>query len=210
MRWARLQWPALVAALTPVHTFDIGYLPSRVHIASFSRHTHLFLGPEKAFSKISPPTGQESRDKRLGRGALSFLEDGLDAARKYGAAGLVSLVVETVIFWLVFILPASAFIFHQSSGAWVPELDDADAIAAFWSGAGGVWLFCKIPPIEAARWAWVFAMTPWVQKNVPGLAAMSCPDAEGEGVDLQPVPNSMPPALDLVHDTGVGKRQRES
>ena len=33
---------------------------------------------------------------------------------------------------------------------------------------GSCYVFCKIPPIEAARWAWVFAWTPWIAENVLG------------------------------------------
>ena len=31
---------------------------------------------------------------------------------------------------------------------------------------GSCYVFCKIPPIEAARWAWVFAMTPWIAEQL--------------------------------------------
>ena len=33
---------------------------------------------------------------------------------------------------------------------------------------GSCYVFCKIPTIEAARWAWVFAWTPWIAENVLG------------------------------------------
>ena len=33
---------------------------------------------------------------------------------------------------------------------------------------GSCYVFCKIPPIEAARWAWVFAWTPWIAENALG------------------------------------------
>ena len=68
----------------------------------------------------------------------SFFATVSSMARRYGAAGALSLVIETVIFWLVFILPATAFMFHQSSGMWIPH--GATAVSSFWSAAGGVWL----------------------------------------------------------------------
>ena len=33
---------------------------------------------------------------------------------------------------------------------------------------GSGYVFCKIPPIEAARWAWVVAWTPWMAEHVLG------------------------------------------
>ena len=84
-----------------------------------------------------------------------------------GKAGAIALVAETVLFWLCLLIPASLFTHHQQSGSWNPQLDP-ESWARFTSILSGCYVFCKIPPIEAARWAWVFAWTPWIAENILG------------------------------------------
>lgn len=100
---------------------------------------------------------------------------GADAARglltkfkSQGKAGLLSLVAETVVFWIAILIPASLFIFHQQTGTWAPDTSDPESWTAFTTILGSCYVFCKIPPIEAARWAWVIAWTPWMAENVLG------------------------------------------
>ena len=64
---------------------------------------------------------------------------------------------------------AACFLYHRSHGAWAPDVADAKSCGDFTSIVVQAYIFCKIPPIEAARWAWVFAMTPWIadQLNQP-------------------------------------------
>jgi hypothetical protein len=83
-----------------------------------------------------------------------------------GRAAFASLVAETVLFWIVFLIPAAVFLYHQNTGIWMPDRSDPEAWASFMSILGGCYVFCKIPPIEAARWAWVFAWTPWFQEKL--------------------------------------------
>lgn len=70
----------------------------------------------------------------------------------YGSAGIVSLIAETVMFWLFFLLPAAVALYHHQTGHFVPALADRDAVAEFGSTLGACYLFCKLCiPIEAAR-----------------------------------------------------------
>ena len=98
-----------------------------------------------------------------------------------GKAGALSLVAETVVFWVAILIPASLVVFHQQTGAWVPDQSDPESWAAFTAILGSVYVFCKIPPIEAARWAWVIAWTPWMAENVLGEK----PQADATGVSAQ-------------------------
>ena len=63
----------------------------------------------------------------------------------------LSLVVETVGFWLFVMGPAAAFMFHRETGDWVPG--DREAARQFAQFFASVWVFCRIPPVEGARWA---------------------------------------------------------
>ena len=74
---------------------------------------------------------------------------------------------------IIFLIPASAYLFHQQSGGWLPQPDDTESVAAFTTILGANYLFCKVPPIEAARWAWVFWATPWFAEHVTGEQAGS-------------------------------------
>lgn len=85
-----------------------------------------------------------------------------------GKAGLISLVVETVLFWILFLLPTASYLFHQQTGIWVPVRSDSTQWALFTQLFTTCYIFCKMPPIEAARWAWVLAMIPWIGENVLG------------------------------------------
>jgi hypothetical protein len=96
---------------------------------------------------------------------VNWFEGLLQKLQGNGRAAFASLVAETVVFWIVFLIPAAVFIYHQNTGIWMPDRSDPEAWASFMSIIGGCYMFCKIPPIEAARWAWVFAWTPWFQEN---------------------------------------------
>jgi hypothetical protein len=90
--------------------------------------------------------------------------------KQYGAAGFISLVVESVAYWVAIIIPASAFMYHRGYGAgeaWLPALGDPESVAEFGKLLGATYVFSKIPPIEAARWAWAIAMIPWFQERLP-------------------------------------------
>jgi len=95
-----------------------------------------------------------------------FVDGISEKVSSQGRAGLISLVVETVLFWLIFLLPAALFLFHEQTGCWMPDRTDPTMWAAFTRTLSACYVFCKMPPIEAARWAWVFAMTPWISENL--------------------------------------------
>jgi len=99
---------------------------------------------------------------------LPWLDNLREQMVSQGQAGFLSLVVETILFWLMFLLPAAAFLYHEQVGTWVPSYSDPEEWTTFTSILGTCYVFCKMPPIEAARWAWVFAMTPWIAENVVG------------------------------------------
>jgi hypothetical protein len=108
--------------------------------------------------------------ERLGRKLLhiSHLRDQvLRTIRKYGVAGIISVLVGTVSYWLLFLLPVSAYIYHGATSAWLPTLSNPKSIAAFGKILGGVFFCTHLPPIEAARWAWVLSMVPWFQERLP-------------------------------------------
>ena len=90
----------------------------------------------------------------------------VESVTRLGAAGALSLVVETVGFWLFVMGPAAAFMFHRETGDWVPG--DREAARQFAQFFASVWVFCRIPPVEGARWALVFALAPWLQDHVIG------------------------------------------
>merc|ERR1712048_1121362 len=93
-----------------------------------------------------------------------------DQVKKYGAAGFVSVVVESVLYWVFILIPAAAYMYHTNTGTvdapWLPTMSDPDSVREFGKLLGGAYLFSKIPPIEAARWAWAFAMAPWFEKHL--------------------------------------------
>lgn len=104
-----------------------------------------------------------------------WAQRGAEAARglfskvkSQGKAGVLSLVAETVVFWIAILIPASLFLYHQQTGLWAPDSGDPESWAAFTTILGSCYVFCKIPPIEAARWAWVLAWTPWMAENLLG------------------------------------------
>ena len=138
-----------------------------------------------ALGTVSKPTAEaaeptaEAAEPTAVVAALSDNQDwrqrGADAARglfakvkSQGKAGVLSLVAETVVFWIVILIPASLAVYHQQTGAWAPDQSDPESWAAFTAILGSCYVFCKIPPIEAARWAWVIAWTPWMAENVLG------------------------------------------
>jgi hypothetical protein len=89
--------------------------------------------------------------------------------KEYGAAGVVSVVVESVLYWALILFPASAYMYHNGAGAgsWLPTPSDPDAVAEFGKLLASAYIFSKIPPIEAGRWAWAIAMIPWFQDRLP-------------------------------------------
>lgn len=107
----------------------------------------------------------------LRHSVLNFTNHGASTLKQYGAAGFVSVLVESVLYWIFIIVPVSAYMYHEgpgaSGGAWLPTLSDPESVAEFGKMLGGTYLFSKIPPIEAARWAWAFAMIPWFQERMP-------------------------------------------
>lgn len=132
---------------------------------------------------------------------ISHLRDQvLRTFREYGAAGIISLLVGTIAYWLLVLLPASAYMFHGVTGAWLPTLSDPKSVAAFGKILGGVFLCTHLPPIEAARWAWVLSMVPWFQERLP-------PALKGAG-DV----NTMQPVLvdaNSMLETRSGKAPQE-
>jgi len=98
---------------------------------------------------------------------MSWMEEMKEKAITYGPAGALALALETTLFWVIFLLPATAYFFHKQSGLYVPLFSDSKSLKQFGSVFGGVYVFSKIPPIEAARWACAFAMTPWIAERIP-------------------------------------------
>ena len=89
----------------------------------------------------------------------------VDKAVAYGPAGAMAIFVETVLFWILFLLPTVVYLFHEQSNVWIPK--DEECWKQFGSILGGAYLFSKIPPIEAVRWAWAFSMVPWTSAWMP-------------------------------------------
>jgi hypothetical protein len=107
----------------------------------------------------------------LRQSVVDLTKHGVSAVKQYGVAGFVSVVVESVLYWLFILVPASAYMYHAGPGAideaWLPTLSDPESVAEFGKLIGGAYVFSKIPPIEAARWAWAAAMVPWFQERLP-------------------------------------------
>ena len=90
-----------------------------------------------------------------------------ELAAKYGIAGVASLLFETILFNVVILAPLTLFTFHKHAGTYLPDLSNSMQMASFWSTLGGCYVLCKFPPIEAARWAWAFSITPWMERRLP-------------------------------------------
>lgn len=88
----------------------------------------------------------------------------VESLTRLGAAGALSLAVETLGFWLLVMGPCASFMFHRETGDWIPG--DREAARQFAQIFATVWVFCRIPPVEGARWALVFALAPWLQDHV--------------------------------------------
>ena len=88
----------------------------------------------------------------------------VESLTRLGAAGALSLAVETLGFWLFVMGPCASFMFHRETGDWIPG--DREAARQFAQIFATVWVFCRIPPVEGARWALVFALAPWLQDHV--------------------------------------------
>jgi diketogulonate reductase-like aldo/keto reductase len=121
--------------------------------------------------------------------SITGLKDALAGkVKKYGVAGLIAFIVQDILYWAFVIIPASSYMYHtreEGDGSWVPALSEADDTGAFLKLIGGVYLFSKIPPIEAARWAWSISMIPWFQERLP--ASLVPPsDEEDSELALQP------------------------
>jgi hypothetical protein len=107
---------------------------------------------------------------RLGRPLAEFKETALSKVKEYGVAGVISFVVQDVVYWTFVIIPVSAYLFHNkddTSGQWLPSMSDPDCVGEYAKLVASVYLFSKIPPIEAARWAWAISMIPWWQAALP-------------------------------------------
>ena len=100
--------------------------------------------------------------------AQSFLAEKLaeikELVKDNGIAGIVALLIEVVAFNIFILLPATFVLFHQRLGQWMPT---PTTTSDFWGAFGAVYIFCKFPPIEAARFAFAFRIIPWVAKHLP-------------------------------------------
>jgi hypothetical protein len=140
------------------------------------------LGTAAKLTAVAAPSDAARSDEQdwLQRGAAAA-RGLLTKVKSNGKAGALSLVAETVVFWVAILIPASLVVFHQQTGAWAPDQSDPESWAAFTAILGSCYVFCKIPPIEAARWAWVIAWTPWMAENVLGEK----PQADTKDVSAQ-------------------------
>ena len=86
----------------------------------------------------------------------------VEGLKKYGFAGLLAVVIDTVVFWIFLMIPSTAFLFHRTTGVWIPGRADTAVVSKIF---GGVWLFCRLPPVEAARWAWKVWLVRWLGKR---------------------------------------------
>ena len=86
-----------------------------------------------------------------------------------GPAGAISLLVETILFWVIFLLPATSYLYHQQTpdGSWLPNFSDTEQVKSYGSVLGGAYVFSKLPPIEVFRWTWAIAMTPMIAERMP-------------------------------------------
>eukprot|EP00747_Dinoflagellata_sp_TGD_P171020 gnl/TRDRNA2_/TRDRNA2_204016_c0_seq1.p1 gnl/TRDRNA2_/TRDRNA2_204016_c0~~gnl/TRDRNA2_/TRDRNA2_204016_c0_seq1.p1 ORF type:complete len:344 (+),score=22.12 gnl/TRDRNA2_/TRDRNA2_204016_c0_seq1:84-1115(+) len=104
----------------------------------------------------------------LGRSLVYLKDQILSKIKKYGVAGFISYLVEDVLFFGLILIPASGYMYHTTTGAWLPSLSNPQSLADFGKLLGGAYLFSiACPPIEAARWALTLAMIPWIQKRLP-------------------------------------------
>ena len=97
-------------------------------------------------------------------GKKGLVEEIKETIKKYGVAGVLALAVEVVAFNILILLPASLIVFHQQSGLFIPT---PATTGKFYGALGSVYLFCKFPPIEAARLAITFKIIPWVETKMP-------------------------------------------
>lgn len=93
-----------------------------------------------------------------------LIEEFRETVKKYGVAGVLALAVEVVAFNIFILLPATLFVFHQQSGLFIPTPATS---GKFYGAFASVYLFCKFPPIEAARFAFAFKIIPWVETKMP-------------------------------------------
>jgi hypothetical protein len=119
-------------------------------------------GPAELVEPLAPAV-----EKAQGQDDEPWYENLRRKVQSQGQAGFIALLAETVVFWVACLIPAALIIWHEQSGSWNPN-SDPESWATFMATLGSCYVFCKIPPIEAARWAWVFAWTPWIAENVLG------------------------------------------
>jgi len=156
----QLAAPTFQLATPTLHTLDTANGARAVRVLPRLGNPKCILWTEEAPSSgREPPSSSRSPVAR-------FVDNISEQISSQGRAGLISLVVETVLFWLIFLLPAALFLFHEQTGCWMPDKTDPTMWADFTRILSACYVFCKMPPIEAARWAWVFAMTPWISENL--------------------------------------------
>ncbi len=171
--WEAAELTSLLAAGDGKHTevrpvtLGDGVLRSETAAVVGSGVYNCWLGPQEDIEEFAMEGEAEGEGGKDG-GAKGVVAEKLaeikELVKENGIAGLVALLIEVVAFNLFILLPATLFLFHQRIGLWLPT---PATTAEFWKAFGATYIFCKFPPIEAARFAFAFRIIPWVADRLP-------------------------------------------
>ena len=129
------------------------------------RQTHREFKRMTTDGEMGPPKVAPSKATEVEPMPTNSLWNSLGALKEktteLGKAGALSLLVESLLFYILFLLPVCSFIFQRETGTFLPDMANPEAVAEFTKTFGSCWLMARFPPVDAARWAWVFWMTPW-------------------------------------------------